>query len=109
MTDEARWIFGGRVGLAPYPLGADLFGAERIGMVMGWRGGQFPLEIIRRAFGAYGPWVLADTPGGRDELRGRIDPRLRDLVDDSRRSSSGGVHPAFRGIYTAAGAGVDIR
>jgi hypothetical protein len=25
--------------------------------------------------------VLADAPGGREELRERVDPRLRDIVD----------------------------
>ena len=110
LTDEARWMFGGRVGLAPYPLGAHFFGAERVSVMTGWRGGQFPLEIVRRAVTAYGPWVLADTPGGREALRGRLDPRLQDLADELAP-----VEPppactlAFRGIYTAAGAGVDVQ
>lgn len=82
LTDEARWMFGGRVGLAPYPLGAHFFGAERVRVMTGWRGGQFPLEIVRRAVTAYGPWVLADTPGGREALRRRLDPRLQDLADE---------------------------
>jgi len=40
-------------------------------------------------------WVLADTPGGHDELRQLVDPRLRDVVDGSgaadRVASSSGV------------------
>jgi hypothetical protein len=110
LTDEARWMFGGRVGLAPYPLGAHFFGAERVGVMTGWRGGQFPLEIVRRAVAAYGPWVLADTPGGREELRGRLDPRLRELADElTPAEPPPACTLAFRGIYTAAGAGVDVQ
>jgi class 3 adenylate cyclase len=30
---------------------------------------------------ALGPWVLADTPGGRQEKRELVDPALRDVVD----------------------------
>ena len=35
MTDEARWMFGGRIGLAPYPIGAHFFGAERVRRMTG--------------------------------------------------------------------------
>ncbi len=109
MTDEARWMYGGKVELAPFPLGGHLFGPERASMAMQWRGGQFPLEILRRAFAAYGPWILADTSGGREELRTRVDPRLADIVEDLEPVAA---PPAaalrFRGLYTGAGAGVEI-
>lgn len=62
MTDDARQIYGGRVELAPYPIGAHFLGPERVSTMMGWRGGQFPLEILRKALTAYGPWMLAVTP-----------------------------------------------
>ncbi|HEU4978200.1 MAG TPA: adenylate/guanylate cyclase domain-containing protein [Solirubrobacteraceae bacterium] len=109
MTDEARWMYGGKVELAPFPLGGHVYGAERVNMAMQWRGGQFPLEVLRRAFAVYGPWILADTPGGHERLRELVDPRLEDIV--------GGLVPVevphasnlrFRGIYTGAGAGVEI-
>jgi class 3 adenylate cyclase len=109
MTDEARWMYGGKVELAPFPLGGHAYGPERVSMAMQWRGGQFPLEVFRRAFATYGPWVLADTPGGREELRALVDPRLEDIVDGLEPVE---VPPAatfnFRGIYTGAGAGVDV-
>jgi class 3 adenylate cyclase len=109
LTDEARWMYGGKVELAPFPLGAHTYGPERVSMAMEWRGGQFPLEVFRRAVPLYGQWILADTPGGRDELRTLVDPRLADLVDELEPVE---LPPAvtlrFRGIYTGAGTGVEI-
>jgi class 3 adenylate cyclase len=108
ITDEARWMYGGKVELAPFPLGGRIFGPERVSMAMEWRGGQFPLEIHRRFFAMYGPWFLADSPGGREELRALVDPRLADMVDDLEPVE---LPPAatmrFQGIYTGAGAGVE--
>src|SRR5215212_10005732 len=108
MTDDARWMFGARAEFAPYAVGAHFLGRDRVEHAMRWRGGQFPLDILRQAMTRFGPWILADTPGGRDALRELVDPRLADLVGDVTL-----VDPAappwfpFRGIYTAAGQGID--
>lgn len=108
ITDEAGWMYGVKVELAPFPLDGHVAGPERVSMAMEWRGGQFPLEIHRRFFAMYGPWILADTPGGREELRALVDPRLEDIVDDLEPVE---VPPAatlrFQGIYTGAGARVE--
>lgn len=109
MTDDARLIYGGRVGLAPYPVGAHLCGPERVTEAMAWQGGQFPLEIQRRATAAYSPWLIADTPGGREELLRRVDPRLRDAVAQDLHDEPPAVATLrFQGIYTGAGTGVDV-
>jgi class 3 adenylate cyclase len=109
MTDESRRIYGGRVELAPYPVGTHLFGPERIDETMRWRGGHFPIEIVRRAVRAYGGWMLSDTPGGHDALRELLDPRLRDVIDElSPVEPPPACSIIFRGIYTAAGAPVDF-
>src|SRR5690349_19218177 len=81
MTDDARRIYGHRLDLASYPMGVHIYGPERVDIALEWRGGQFPMEINRRLFALFGPLVLADTPGGRDELRRVVHPELRDLVD----------------------------
>jgi class 3 adenylate cyclase len=108
-TDDARLIYGGRVELAPYPIGAYYNGSDYVNTALKWGGGQFPLEIIRQGLIAFGPWMLADTPGGREELRELIDPRLRDIVDELSPADPPPAQSAvFRGIYSAAGAGVDI-
>src|SRR4051812_2703460 len=109
MTDDARQIYGARVELAPFPIGVHICGPERLSTAMGWRGGQFPLEICRQVVAEYGPWILADTPGGRDELRALADPRVHDVIDELAP-----VDPplawsfVFRGIYTGAGARIDV-
>ncbi len=109
LTDDARLSYGGLVELVPYPIGAYCYGPEHVSTMIGWRGGLFKLEIIRGLFAAYGPWILADTPGGREELRERVDPRLRDMVDGiSPAEAPPAVSFVMRGLYTAAGEGVDI-
>ena len=109
MTDDARRIYGGRVEMAPLTLGGHAYGPERVEESSAWRGGQFPLEIFRRALPIVGPWMLADTPGGHEELRASLDPRLADLVDDlSPVALPDASSYRFTGIYTGAGAGVEI-
>jgi class 3 adenylate cyclase len=109
LTDDARRIYGGRVEMVPFTLGAFTYGPERLEEAMAWRGGQFPLEIFRRALLKVGPWMLADAPGGRDELRTLVDPRLADLVDElSPVDFAHATSYILTGMYTAAGAGVDI-
>jgi len=109
MTDEARRMYGSLDELAPFPLHVHAYGPERAGIAMDWRGGQFPLEILRRAFATFGPWILADTPGGREELRAQVDPRLADMVDQlAPEALSAARTVVFRGMYTGAGAGIDV-
>src|SRR3954451_17950047 len=62
LTDDARQIYGCRVEMAPLTLGGHTYGPERVQEAMEWRGGQFPLEIFRKALLTVGPWILADTP-----------------------------------------------
>lgn len=82
MTDDLRLTNGDLVEMVPVPLGAYGFGPEYIDAMLSWPGGGWSLDAIRNAFSATGPWVLPEMPGGREELRERVDPRLRDLVDD---------------------------
>ena len=44
--------------------------------------GSNSVEINRLFFRGAGGLMLADTPGGRDELRELVDPALRDIVDE---------------------------
>jgi hypothetical protein len=85
-TDDQRRIYGGLLELAPVALGSHYFGAEAMRVRLGWRSGPNTPELTRELFAAFGGLVLADTPGGREELSGLVDPALSDLV--------GGLQPA---------------
>jgi class 3 adenylate cyclase len=91
-TDDLRRIYGGLTDLASVALGAHYFGPEAMSARLRWRSGPNRLELIREMFGVLGGSILADTPGGRDELRELVDPALRDIVD---QLSSIGSLPAL--------------
>ena len=66
-----------------------------------WRSGPNTVELNRAILGYFGPWTLAETPGGRQELRELVHPGLRDAVD--------GLSPAATPVaraFAARGAGV---
>jgi class 3 adenylate cyclase len=96
-------MYGGWSELVPYPVGAHLYGADAVNMRMGWRGGQWPLEIHRRTLEIFGGLALADTAGGRAGLRELVDPRLRDIVDGLEPMNEEAMTVRYRGLYTAAG------
>jgi class 3 adenylate cyclase len=81
MTDDLRLGAGAMVERVDVPLGGHTFGPELVSARERWRTGSVALDAARQVFTQIGPLVLADTPGGRDELRGLVDPRLTDIVD----------------------------
>jgi class 3 adenylate cyclase len=81
MTDDIRRTNGGLVEMVPLPLDAYVFGPEYTDAALSWRGAGWTLDSVRMTFSALGPWALADAPGGREEMRELVDPRLRDMVD----------------------------
>ena len=109
LTDEASLMYGGLAELVSYPVGAFTFGPEATSARLGWQGGQFPLEIACRSLTTSGPWLLAEWPGGRQDLRELVDPRLHEVFDSlSPASRTDAITYRFRGVYTGAGAAVDI-
>ncbi len=82
VTDALRRTFGGFVELAPFAIGAHFFGPEAVAKSRTWPFGYNTNELQRDYFAGLGGWILADTPGGRDELRELVDPALSDLVDE---------------------------
>jgi len=79
MTDELRRSNGGLAEMVRVPLGAHLFGADFLDAALTWP--TWTIETARRMFSAMGPWVLADAPGGSEQLRESVDPRLLDMLD----------------------------
>jgi class 3 adenylate cyclase len=79
MTDELRRSNGSLIEMVRVPLGAHLFGADFLDAALDWP--TWTLDTARRMFAAMGPWVLADAPGGSEQLRESVDPRLLDMLD----------------------------
>ena len=81
-SDDIRLSFGALVERASFPIGALFFGPEWLQASEGWPMGANSVELNRRGFRVSGGLMLADTPGGRDELREIVAPELSDIVDE---------------------------
>jgi class 3 adenylate cyclase len=80
VTDDWRLAAGGNVEMVALPLGVHYTGSEFLG-ALERRLGPVVFESARQAMVGLGPLMLADTPGGPEELRKLLDPRIQDLVD----------------------------
>jgi class 3 adenylate cyclase len=102
-TDDLRLAQGAMLDLAPVPLGAHYYSAEAMSARLLWRIGPAMMDASRAGLAALGgTWMLADTPGGREELRELVDPRLRDVVDELRPTDR-----VFAGSDVVPGYGVE--
>lgn len=108
MTDDTRLSLGSLLGMVPVPLGMHYFGPETIESAI--YNAVFSVETTgREALAGLGPWLLADTAGGRDELRELLHPAFHDLIDAIEPDDRSIVRafPAH-GWYTAGGASVGL-
>ena len=81
-SDEFRLTYGDTGAVTFLPIGFHLFNAEMTRLRVSVTRGLFVLPEVRRArFLELGPYMLASTRGGRDELRRVVDPEFADLVD----------------------------
>ena len=83
VTDELRLSYRD-MGAATMPLiRAHFFSAQVRQFIRRTLGGAWASPEVGRAwFLDVGRYVLAETPGGREELRRVVDPELADLVDE---------------------------
>jgi class 3 adenylate cyclase len=84
VSDELRLIWSDASGSdrAMFPIGVHLFSTAMIRASASWQFGLTTIEFWRGFVRSIGGLVLADTPGGRQQLRELVDPALRDLVDE---------------------------
>jgi class 3 adenylate cyclase len=81
-TDELRLTFGDTGAVTVLPIGFHHLSAEANRFRVSVHRGGFVLPEFRRAhFLLIGPYALAGTPGGREELRRVVDPEFADMVD----------------------------
>ena len=99
VTDELRRTFGAGE-LVSFALGEHYFGSESRRASGSWTFGINTTELNRVMLTGLGGYVLADTPGGCDELREVLDPSLRDLVDQLSPDTSAGLS------FDAGGTGI---
>jgi class 3 adenylate cyclase len=78
VTDEQRRSLALGAEMVELHLGEHIFGPELMRASAGWMTGGSWAHF----FDVWGGLVLADTPGGHDELRARIDVSLHEAVDD---------------------------
>lgn len=87
VTTAVRITYAGISGrLAHFAIGAHFFGSEQLALSATWRFGPNSPERMALIFRQLGPMVLADTPGGADELRRAVDAPLHTLVDQLQPS-----------------------
>src|SRR4029453_9892075 len=105
-TDDHRRICGGLTDLAAVALGEHYFGPEQVSLRLQWRSGPNTVDQVRELFGVLGGLVLADSAGGRDQLRELVHPVLREIVDQlpvhpspTRSVPSHGMHVGAPALY----------
>jgi class 3 adenylate cyclase len=105
-TDEMRLSYMDTGASTAPPHGTHFFSAEARQFyveTVGDSGASW--EVRRRWFLEAGRFLLADTPGGREELRRVVDPELTDLVDQLQPQDFPAVW-MNRQEFTTAGADV---
>ena len=74
-TDDLRLSMGDTGTSTILPIGSHYFGPEATRFLVVALGGPWAVREYRRVFFSdLGPYVLASTPGGRDEVRQMVNP-----------------------------------
>jgi class 3 adenylate cyclase len=82
VTDDLRRVLGGVDGLARWRVGHVIGSPEYVSDARTWLSGGYTIEQIRAQVAICGPLMLADIPGGREQLRELLDPVFHDMVDE---------------------------
>jgi class 3 adenylate cyclase len=82
VTDDMRRALGGGNELAQWRVGHVPGSPAYVSDTRTWFSGAITIEQVRAQVATLGPLMLADLPGGRDQLRALLDPVFHDMVDD---------------------------
>ena len=89
VTEEQRLSLAYDVEMTPLPIGEHLFGPRVTEMSTHWPiDATNPYRSWRMFFANVGGLLLADTDGGKAELRSVVDPVLADMVDEMSPSNA---------------------
>src|SRR5207253_6328966 len=104
VTDELRLTSGESFDAAVERLGSHRFASSEHSLLKELYFGDWTERAVLR-FRKQAPFVLFDTPGGRDELRRVVDPALVDLVDLVDEIEPVEAPPVWQGrwLYKLAG------
>lgn len=84
VTDDQRRVLGGGNQLARWRVGNVTGSTEYLSDARTWLAGSFTIEqYLGAGPGDLIPMMLADHPGGREQLRELLDPVYHDEIDDS--------------------------
>lgn len=103
MTDDMRLSVGRPLTMVTVPLGVHYFGPEAMESEIYARVFR-PETTGRHLVAGLGPWLLADTRGGRAELREVLDPAFHDLIDAIESDDRSIVRSFPTHAYTVGGA-----
>ena len=102
VTDEYRLSYGDTEDSSSQLIGSHYFSEQAMQFLAVRVGGPRTTREPRRARFAYlGRYVLASTPGGREELRRIVAPEFTDLIDE--------LEPQELPVVSYFAAGHDIR
>jgi class 3 adenylate cyclase len=103
-SDELRLSLGDTGAVTILWIGFHLFSAEATQFRVSVHRGRWLLPEYRRAhFLELGPYVLASTPGGREDLRRVVAPEFANLVDELQATDLPAVWAGSRVSSTVAG------
>lgn len=106
VSDEMRLTFGGGQELASFAIGHHYFSSAASVVRHGWRFGSNSAALNRQLFAGFAPSVLADLPGGLEQLRELVDPEFHDMIDELTPSSAAVVEVDGAGMGLTETVGV---
>lgn len=108
ITDEQRLSLAADIEMAPMLVGEHLFGPEMTEMSTQWRT-HIGSNPWRDFFANVGDLILADTAGGKAELRSVLDPLWVEMVDELSPSHADVITGTMASVGTGERGGIVLQ